>query len=135
MLLLIKYIPGHISKKELMAFIRSAQGRVWRLIPFFGNLKLQKCQILRIEDKQRETVEYHCLAGLEPEKTCQAVLKKIDGAPLFGKSVEVKPYVKRSPYKDRRRIHADLELLKVERRMQDRRRAMLSTRIFRCRDG
>lgn len=133
MLLLVKHIPGYITKKELLDFIRSSRGIFWRMLPFVGNITLDKCQILRIEDKQEETIEYHCLISLEPEKTCQSLLKRLDGSQLFGQSVEVKPYIKRSPYKDRRRFHADLELLKVERRAQDRRRNGLNTRIFRCR--
>jgi hypothetical protein len=135
MLLLIKHIPGYLTKKELMTFIRSARGTMWRLFPIVGNIGLDKCQILRIEDKQKETIEYHCLISVEPEKTAQTLLKKLDGARLFGRSVEVKPYVRRSPYKDRRRYHADLELLKVERRLNDRRRTSLSTRIYRCRNA
>jgi len=135
MLLLIKHIPGYITKKEIMTFFRSARGPVWRLLPLVGNIGLDKCQILRIEDKQKETIEYHCLVSVEPEKTGQALLKKLDGAMLFGRPVEVKPYVKRSPYKDRRRFHADLELLKIERRLHDRRRDTLNTRIYRCRNA
>ena len=134
MLLLIKHVPGYITKKELTKFIRSARSMVWRWFPVVGNISLDKCQILRIENKQSETIEYHCLVSIEPEKTCLTLLKKLDGAQLFGRPVEVKPYVKRSPYKDRRRFHADLELLKVERRVHDRRRSSLSTRIYRCRN-
>ena len=135
MLLLIKHIPGYITKKELMTFIRSARSTIWRWLPIVGSINLEKCQILRIEDKQNETIEYHCLVAVEPEKTCQTMLKKLDGALLFGRPVEVKPYVKRSPYKDRRRFHADLELLKIERRRHDRRRVSISTRIYRCRNA
>jgi hypothetical protein len=135
MLLLIKHIPGYLTKKELMKFIRSARSTVWRLFPIVGNITLDKCQILRIEDKEQETIEYHCLVCIEPEKTGQTLLKKLDGSLLFGRPVEVKPYIRRSPYKDRRRFHADLELLKIERRSQDRRRSSLSTRIYRCRNA
>ncbi|MGD8590063.1 MAG: hypothetical protein PVG22_14650 [Chromatiales bacterium] len=135
MLLLIKHIPGYITKKELTTFIRSTRSMVWRLFPVFGGFSLEKCQILRIEDKQKQTVEYHCLVSVEPEKSCQVLLKKLNGALMFGRPVEVKPYAKRSPYKDRRRSHADLELLKVERRRNDRRRTFLSTRIFDCRNA
>ncbi len=135
MLLLIKHIPGYITKKELMKFIGSARSLLWRFLPVVGTPSLDKCQIIRIEDKQEDTLEYHCLVAVEPEKTCQALMKKLDGALLFGQPVEVKPYIKRSPYKDRRRFHADLELLKFERRTEDRRRPFLNTRIFRCRNA
>jgi hypothetical protein len=118
-----------------MNFIGSARSIFWRLLPIIGTPSLDKCQILRIEDKQEETVEYHCLVSVEPEKTCQSLMRRLDGALLFGQPVAVKPYIKRSPYKDRRRFYADLELLKTERRVEDRRRPFLNTRIFRCRNA
>ncbi|MEN8177848.1 MAG: hypothetical protein ABFS39_04435 [Pseudomonadota bacterium] len=104
-------------------------------MPFVNRFSLGKCEILRLEDKRKETVEYHGLISIEPEKTCLALVDKLNGALLFGKRVEVRPYVKRSTYKDRRRLFADLELLPAERRSQDRRRSFLNIRWLKCRNA
>ncbi len=133
MLLFIKDIPRYSTRKEITQFIASSRGAFGRFIPFVKSFTLEKCQILRLEDKQQDTVEYHGLVSIAPEKTCLALIDKLDGAVLSGKKVEVRPYIKRSAYKDRRRMHADLELLPQERRRQDRRRRVLTTRFLRCR--
>ncbi len=133
MLLFIKDIPRYSTSKEIARFIASARGVLGRFVPFVNSFSVEKCEILRLEDKRRKTVEYHGLVSIEPEKTCLALIDRLDGAIFFGKRVEVRPYYKRSVYKDRRHLHADLELLPRERRRQDRRRNALITRCLKCR--
>ncbi|MDJ0806149.1 MAG: hypothetical protein QNJ78_04880, partial [Gammaproteobacteria bacterium] len=133
MLLFIKDIPRYSTRKEIADFIASSRGQLGRFIPFVKSFTLEKCEILRLEDKREKTVEYHGLISVTPDKTCQALLERLNGAQLLGNRVEVRPYIKRSTYKDRRRLHADLELLPAERRRMDRRRPFLTARCFKCR--
>ena len=135
MLLFIKDIPRYASQKELTRFITKARGKMGIIFPFLKGFTLVKCEILRLEDRGKKTVEYHGLIGVEPEKICPSLMRRLNGAILFGKRVEVRPYVKRSVYKDRRRFHADLELLPQERRRRDRRRSLLYSRSFQCRNS
>ena len=135
MLLLIKDIPRYSTRKEIARFIASARGTFGRFIPFISGFSLEKCEILRLEDKRQETVEYHGLVSIASEKSCIALIDRLNGAVFFGKRVEVRPFIKRSPYKDRRRHYADLELLPAERRQQDRRRPFMSTRWLKCRNA
>ncbi len=135
MLLFIRDVSKFSSKKEFSKFIASARGRVGRFIPFLNNFSLEKCEILRIEDKLEETIEYHGVVSIEPDKTCLTLINRLNGAVFLGKKVEVRPFIKRAPYKDRRRLYADLELLPLERRVQDRRRRFLISRWLKCRHG
>jgi hypothetical protein len=133
MLLFIKDIPKYVSQKELKRSIARARGGLGMIFPFIKGFTLVKCEILRLEDRGKKTIEYHGLIGIEPEKICHSLIRRLNGTILFGKRVEVRPYIKRSVYKDRRRLHADLELLPQERRKRDRRRSLLYSRSFQCR--
>lgn len=133
MLLFIKDIPKYSTNQEVTRFISSGRSSLARFIPFISGFSVLKCEILRIEDKRQLTVEYHGLITVEPEKTGHALINRLDGAILNGRRVEVRPYFKRAAYKDRRRIHANLELLPAERRSRDRRRDYLHTLCLRCR--
>lgn len=133
MLLFISHVPGNITKKELTEFIRSSGGHFWRLLPFIHQPTIAKCEILRIKDRLSDTIEYHGLISIRPIKTSASLLTRLDGERLSGKPVCVRQYYKRSTYKDRRRLHADLELLPEERRNIDRRRPFLVSTSRRCR--
>lgn len=135
MLLLIKGIPRYSTRKEIVNFIASSRGTLTRWIPFINSVSLGKCEILRVEDKDAETVEYHALISVEPDKSGEVLIRKLNGMLFHGKRVEVKSYTKRSTYKDRRRQHADLELLPRERRKQDRRRPYINVRTLKCRNS
>ncbi len=135
MLLFIKDISKFSSTKDFAKFIGSARGRVGKLFPFINSYSFEKCEILRIEDKLKGTMEYHGVLTVEPDKTCQTLINRLNGAVFLGKRVEVRPFIKRATYKDRRRLYADLELLPEERRRQDRRRRFLVSRWLNCRSG
>lgn len=133
MLLFISHVPGNTTKKDLTKFIRSSRGNLWGLLPFINQPTIGKCEMLFIKDRQSETIEYHVLVSILPVKASVSIMKRLDGARLFGKPVGVRQYFRRSTYKDRRRAHADLELLPRERRNIDRRRASLVSTSRRCR--
>jgi hypothetical protein len=130
MLLFIMHIPGNTTKQELVDFVASARHRLLRWLPFFAIPTLAKCEIVQIVDSMQNTVEYHSLVSV---KAGHIAMERLNGAKFFGKPVQVKPYCRRSPYKDRRRQHADLDALVQERRRRDRRRPSLIIRSRHCR--
>lgn len=133
MLLFFKDIPKYTSIKEINKFIVSSRGGLGKIFPFARGFTLVKCEILRLEDRRKKTIEYHGLIEIEPERVGRSLIARLNGGVLLGSRVEVRPFIKRSVYKDRRRLHADLELLPVERRRRDRRRPWLRSHFFRCR--
>ena len=129
MLLFIMHIPGNTTKQELANFVASARHKLLRWLPFVALPALGKCEIVQIVDRMQNTVEYHSLVSV---KAGHVVMERLNGAKFSGKPVQVKPYFKRSPYKDRRRRHADLDALVQERRQKDRRRPSLIIRSRHC---
>ena len=133
MLLFIKDIPKSSTSREIARFLEVSRGGLGRFIPFIKSISVEKCEIMRLEDTRNKIVEYHGLVTAQPEKSCLVLLERFKVGLLNGKRVEVRPFIKRSIYKDRRKLHADLELLPSERRKQDRRRHHLNIRFMRCR--
>ena len=133
MLLFIMHLPGRCSRKELADLISSSRSRVWYLLPFVRRPSLAMCKILRVEDRENDTVEYHGVVSVHPKKFSHFVMAKLNGRILHGRPLKVRQYIKRSHYKDRRRHYMDLELLQNERRKKDRRRASLRIRTLNCR--
>ena len=129
MLLFIMHIPGNTTKQELMKFVASARQGLLRWLPSVALPKLVKCEVVQIVDRAQNTVEYHSLISV---KAGHMLMERLNGAKFFGRPVRVKPYFKRSPYKDRRRQHADLDALVQERRQRDRRRPSLIIRSRHC---
>jgi hypothetical protein len=133
MLLFIKDIPRYSTSREIARFLEVSRGGLGKFIPFIKSISVDKCEILRLEDTRNKTVEYHGLISVQSEKSCLALLDRFKVGLFNGQRVEVRPFIKRSIYKDRRKLHADLELLPRERRKQDRRRHHLHIRYMRCR--
>lgn len=122
MIIFIREIPETASQKELGDFVSGGLGRM-RLLPFTRKGKVEKCDILRIKDLATDRVEYHGLAYLDDERTAKTLVKKLNGAKLNGKRVEVHGYCKRSPLRDRRQSDRPMENLAImDRRQKDRRR-------------
>jgi hypothetical protein len=124
-MLIIIEIPGHISSGALARKVTHAGARLWQQLPFFGKAHVKQCDILQAVDQESKSVNYMGLIAFDPPKMNKVVQKKLDGKVLFGRQVQVRPFVKRSPYRDRRKRYADLDRLPEERRKQDRRRTKL----------
>lgn len=131
MFLFVRRLPENVTSSELSRFVSSATSGWWHKLPFVNKPVVEKCEIIRIEDLEKESVEFHGLVLIQPAKVAVAIAKKLNGSKLHGKTMEVRKYFRRSPYKDRRRRHIDLEQLPTERRGQDRRRHKVNIRTLR----
>ena len=132
MILFIGHIPAHTKECDFIRFVTKLGSNPLSWLPFFSRPALRKCQLLRIEDLQRRTVEFHGLVSIQPTKSSKNLLQKLDGQKFKGKPVEVRRYFKRSFRMDRRVVHTDPESISVERRVGDRRRPSLQTELRPC---
>ena len=132
MILFIGNIPAYSKERDFVRFLARVGSGLLNWMPFVPRLTLRKCQLLRIEDPQQRTVEYHGLVSIQPTKSAQDLLRKLNGRKFQGKPVEVRRYHKRSFRMDRRVIHADPSTLKQDRRHGDRRRPALKIEVRSC---
>jgi hypothetical protein len=132
MMLFIGHIPAHSTERDFMRFVTRFGNGLLSWVPFVSKPALRKCHILRIEDQLARSVEFHGLLSIQPSKSSQNLLQKLDGKQFNGKPVEVRRYYKRSFRMDRRIIHTESDSLPVERRRRDRRRPALNTQLRPC---
>jgi len=132
MYIFVRRIPEGVSRRELTRFVDKATSSFWRRLPFVTHPQVEKCEILRIEDLETHSVEYHGLISVQPAKAALSLINRLNGERLHGKAVEVRKYYRRSSYKDRRRRYADGDELSFDdRRHKDRRRPRLRIRTIR----
>lgn len=128
----IRVFIGHLApsttRSELTRFLDKGLNHGWLGLPMLGNSRLNSCSIMCITDKDTGITEHHGMADISPSKSIQKVMGQLSGSLLHGKPVDVRQYINRSPYRDRRQylneIDIDLEQ-EQERRENDRRRPHL----------
>ena len=128
MWLLLRQIPKVATCKELEKFVGKGLQPSWMLFPLPSHSTLKRCEILQIFNPETETAEYHGLVQIDPGKAA-ALLKRLNGSKLRGTPIEVRKYIRRSSYRDRRRILSDREG-QQEIHRQDRRRDGLRSRVL-----
>jgi len=129
MWLLLRQIPNGITCKELGKFVSKGLKPSWMLFPLQSHSILKRCEILQISNPEIQTTEYHGLVRLNSSKAALPVIKRLNGRRLKGKSIEVRQYMRRSSFRDRRRILSERGE-QQELRRQDRRRDRLRSRVL-----
>ena len=124
MLVFIQNMPVSVSSEELQRLVNDAMNRSW--FPFRRRGSIENLDIIRVHDRDNETVEHHGLVDIEPDGTALAALKRLNRSVIRGGQIIASPYAVRSAYRDRRghKPHAE-DLSVIDRRKRDRRRANL----------
>lgn len=124
MLVFIQNMPESVSSEELQRLVNDAMKRSW--FPFRRRGSIENLDIIRVHDRDNETVEHHGLVDIEPDGTALAALKRLNRSVIRGGQIIASPYAVRSAYRDRRghKPHAE-DLSVIDRRKRDRRRANL----------
>jgi len=124
MLVFIQNMPESVSSEELQRLVNDAMKRSW--FPFRRRGSIENLDIIRVHDRDNETVEHHGRVDIEPDGTALAALKRLNRSVIRGGQIIASPYAVRSAYRDRRghKPHAE-DLSVIDRRKRDRRRANL----------
>jgi hypothetical protein len=129
MWLLLRQIPKGTRCNELGKFVAKGVQPSWMFFPLQSHSVLKRCEILQIFDPDTQTTEHHGLIQLDSRKSALPVIKRLNGRKLQGVAIEVRKYVRRSSFRDRRRILPERENQR-ELRRQDRRRDRLRSRVL-----
>lgn len=128
----IRVFIGHLvpstTRNELTRFLDKELNRGWLGLPKIGTSRLNSCSIMRILDKDTGITEHHGMADISPSRSIQKAMGQLNGSRLCGKQVEVRQYINRSPYRDRRQYMNKIDIdqeQELERRENDRRRPHL----------
>lgn len=131
MWLLLRQIPKGTTCKELGKFVAKGLQPSWMFFPLQSHSTLKRCEILQIFNPDTQTTEHHGLIQLDSSKSAPPVIKRLNGRKLKGMAIEVHKYIRRSSFRDRRRILFEREIQR-ELRRQDRRRDRLRSRVLRA---
>ena len=111
------------TREQLGRFIARGLRPAWAFFPCPSRGVIRRCEILQIIDRDKDTIEYHGLAQVEPVKSALSAISRLHGSMLKGRAVEVRKFQRRaSP--DRRDHLQDWGAANgPERRRRERRRA------------
>ena len=129
MWIFLRQIPKGTTCKELDKFVYKGRQPFWIFFPLASHAKIKRCEILRIFNPETKITEYHGLIQVEPIKSALPLIERLNGRELQGKPIEVRKYIRRSSYRDCRRILFDRKG-QQELRRQDRRRDRLRSRVL-----
>jgi len=126
MLVFIRMIPESVTTGDLRHFID--KGIVSLRNYIFGRQgAITSILIFRVTNPKTHSIEYHGIVNVEPARSAQAAIRRLNRTHLKKMPVEVRKYFHRSPLRDRRagqsiREHESFNDL----RMRDRRRSRLT---------
>lgn len=129
MWLLLRQIPRGTTCREMGKFVGKGLQPSWMFFPLQSCSILKRCEILQIFNPETHTTEYHGLVQIDSSNAALPVIKRLNGHKLQGAPIEVRKYIRRSSYRDRRRVfpeHGEQQ----ELRRQDRRRDKLRSRVL-----
>ena len=129
MWIFIRQVPKKTTRKALNKFVSKGLRPSWVFFPLPPHSKVKRCEILRIDNPEKETTEYHGLVQIDFGRASLPVMERLSGCELQGKRVEVHKYFRRSSYRDRRRVLSQRGE-QQEYRRKDRRRNQLRKRVL-----
>ncbi|MCB1902852.1 MAG: RNA-binding protein [Gammaproteobacteria bacterium] len=127
----VRRLPESVTRLDLIHFISSALKPHWTLFGMTLKPENIDCQILRVTDIDKQTVEYHGIAHFAKPNEAVAVIARLNGEFFKEKQMEVRKYFHRSPLRDRRQqTTSPLTAPEEEQRREERRRAGLLIEEF-----
>ena len=129
----IRLLPGSVTRHDLMAFLQPGLEHRWSLFDRTPHGKIAKCSILKITDLDKDTIEFHGVATIEPASAAMAAIKRLNGTRFKGKRMEVRKMTRRSSFRDKRKKQSEpLSEDFFEERRRDRRRNNLRYETMRA---
>jgi len=129
MWIFLRQIPKVTTCRELGKFVAKGLQPSWMFFPLQSHSVLKRCEILRIFNPETQTTEHHGLVKIDSSKAALPVIKRLNGCKLQRVPIEVRRYIRRSSYRNRRRILIEHDN-QQELRHQDRRRTGLRSRVL-----
>ena len=129
MWIFIRQIHKETTRKELSRFVIKGLRPSWMLFTLSPSAKLKRCEIMRIVQPERKSVEYHGLVQINLNGAAHQMIDRLNGHELQSKAIEAHKYTRRSTYRDRRGLSTERKY-QQERRKQERRREGLSRRVL-----
>jgi len=129
MRLFVPYLPESVTESELRRLVRRQVRSPWlRLWKRSGSITA--LEIVKFANPDPRSVEYHGIIEIEPELPALRAIRKLDGASIKGKGIEVRKYHRRSSYRERRMQQTESQDGVVpNRRKGERRRLHLQREI------
>ena len=118
MIIFISNIPEDTRPSELFSFVNPALKIWW----FFRSGKIQKAEILYIQDKINATSECHGLVHVNSTTAGLMAVARLNGKRFKNQKVLVREYFKRNSQNDRRLEQMHLPAAVLEKRQHQRRR-------------
>jgi len=122
MKIFIRDIPPTTERKALSTFINKAMRGPWYK-GFAATGNLDECEIIRVKDLEKGTVEYHGIVDVTPSKIAWELISRLNGALFMGRAVQVRKWFNRTGSSDRRLpLAAGAQHGYERRKYRDRRR-------------
>lgn len=129
--LFIRRLPEATTRLDLIKYVSDALKPRWHLLQFAPTGSITESEILRIEDTDHESIEFHGVIHIVPAAAALTALERLDGNYFKSKKVEVRKYFHRSTERDRRHRQSASPANDIqEQRKQDRRRIHLLIEPF-----
>lgn len=123
MKIFIRRIPSSASPPDVVSFLERLTQPHWYM-PWRTDGQITDCKILKIQDPQEDSIEFHALAQVEPDAAALQVLSRLNGRKLKGRIVEVRRWHERSAASEQRVSTTSPPA--NEQRLSERRRQALS---------
>lgn len=126
MIILIPDLGENTSPEILRDFVASCMKNIWLMPVFRKKGRLEKCEILRIKERDSNRVQYQGLAYVDDDITGAALIKQLNSCQFDGNQLKTRVYRSRCATRERRVNLADSDNIAiVNRRRTDRRRGNL----------
>jgi hypothetical protein len=118
----VRDVPQDLTRRELVEGVQKAlRAKLWQLFPVYPKvLRVEFLQVRGVHDGGKER---HGLVWVGIKGKPSDVAARLERFRVRGWILTAHPYLKRAPYKDRRRLGYDGRDLEQERRRGDRRRS------------
>lgn len=124
----IRMLPPSVTRLDLINFVASGLRPRWDILQICKPMAIGSCEIIKITDPDLQTVEFHGLVHVPEAKKATELIKRLNGALLKGKKMQVRKFTRRSQWRDRRKHDLEMpvdEGLEYTRRNERRRPHLL----------
>ena len=121
MLVILRGIPANTNRYEILTFLQPALKGVF----FKKKGRIDHIRIVKIQDVERDTIEFHGLVRIEPDSAALRVIKMLNRKVINGKNIAVREFQARNWHNDPRIRRKAPKLGFPDRRQGDRRRKAL----------
>ncbi len=104
----IRMLPPGVTRLDLINFVSRGIRSRWDIFQISKPMVVGSCEIIQVTDPDLQTVEFHGLVHVPEAKKANELIKRLNGASLKGKKMQVRKLIRRSQWRDRRKH--DLEM-------------------------